>query len=94
MGENRFTKKFVEADSAFNGSYKKELDFLRGLPRDTIEALTPDTSDKQIYKALIEVVEKASKENLSQAKLLENIRSLGETAVTIAKKVPRFASLL
>lgn len=94
MGENRFTKRFSEANSAFDGSYKKELDHLRGLSRSEISALTPGTSDAQIYLDLITVVEQASKENLSQAELIVRIKRLGETAVKIAKKVPQFASLL
>tara|TARA_R110002050_G_scaffold113401_1_gene228111 strand:- start:8607 stop:8900 length:294 start_codon:yes stop_codon:yes gene_type:complete len=94
MGENRFTKQFAEADSAFDDKYKKELDHLRGLSRSEINALTPGTSDAQIYLDLIKVVEQASKENLSQAELVLRIKGLGETAVKIAKKVPLFASLL
>lgn len=94
MGENRFTKQFAEADSTFDGKYKKELDHLRGLSRSEINALTPGTSDAQIYLDLIKVVEQASKENLSQAELVLRIEGLGETAVKTAKKVPLFASLL
>ena len=67
---------------------------MRGLSRSEINALTPGTSDAQIYLDLIKVVEQASKENLSQAELVLRIKGLGETAVKIAKKVPLFASLL
>jgi hypothetical protein len=43
---------------------------------------------------LINVIEKASKDNLSQAQLISNIKGLGDKAVKIAKKLPCFAMLL
>jgi hypothetical protein len=43
---------------------------------------------------LVKVVEKASKDNLSQAQLVENIKSMGNVAVQIAKKVPGLAAWL
>ena len=53
--------------------------------------MTPDTKD---YDALIKVVQQASKENLSKAQLVDNIKELGDVAVKIAKKIPKFADLL
>lgn len=94
MAENRFTDLFAEADTAFNGKYKTELNGLMGLSKADIDSITPGTSDLQIYSILIKVVEKASKENLTQAQLIGNIKDLGDVAIKIAKKIPQFASLL
>ena len=94
MTENRFSDLFAEADAAFNGKYKKELNALTGLSKEEIDSVTPGTTDLQIYSVLIKVVEKASKDNLSQAQLISNIKELGDLAVKIAKKVPQFAALL
>ena len=94
MTENRFNDLFAEADAAFNGKYKQELNALTGLSKEEIDAVMPGTTDLQVYSVLIKVVEKASKDNLSQAQLIANIKELGEIAVKIAKKVPQFAGLL
>lgn len=94
MAENRFTDLFAQADAAFNGLYQKELNNLLGLSKSEIDAITPRTTDLQAYSVLIKVVEKASKDNMSQAELIDHIKSLGEAAVKIAKKIPSFAALL
>ena len=94
MAENRFDDLFADADAAFNGLYKNELNQLVGLSKEEIDSITPETTDLKTYAVLIKVVEKASKDNLSQAQLIENINALGDVAVQIAKKVPQFAALL
>jgi tRNA U54 and U55 pseudouridine synthase Pus10 len=94
MAENRFDDLFADADAAFNGRYKKELNQLMGLSKEDIDAITPETTDLKIYAVLVKVVEKASKDNLSQAQLVENIKSMGDVAVQIAKKVPGLAAWL
>jgi hypothetical protein len=94
MAENRFDDLFADADAAFNGLYKDELNQLVGLSKEEIDSLTPETTDLKTYAVLIKVVEKASKDNLSQAQLIENINALGDVAIQIAKKVPQFAALL
>ena len=94
MPENRFSELFANADAAFNGKYRDELIKLTGLSRKEIDAITPGTNDLEVYSVLIKVIEKASQENIKQAELIENIRELGDVAVKIAKKVPRFATLL
>jgi len=94
MSENRFTDLFAQADAAFNGLYQKELNDLLGLSKAEIDAITPGTTDLKMYSVLIRVVEKASKENMSQDDLINHIKDLGEVAVKIAKKLPSFAALL
>lgn len=94
MAENRFSELFEDADAAFNGEYKEELNNLMGLSHEDIDSVVPGTTDLQVYSVLIKVVEKASKDNLSQAELIDNIKELGDVAVKIAKKVPEFAALL
>ncbi len=94
MPENRFSNLFKEADAAFNGKYKRELNDLAGLSREEIDSVTPDTEDLRVYSMLIKVVEKASQDNLSQAQLIDNIKALGGLAVKIAKKVPALAAFL
>lgn len=94
MAKNSFTDSFAEADAAFNGIYQSELNALYGLSRQEIDALVPGTTDLQTYSVLCKVVEHASRENLSQAQLIEKIKDLGEIAVKIAKKVPQFAAII
>lgn len=94
MPENRFSALFAEADAAFNGKYKEELNELAGLSKEEIDAVAPGTTDLKMYLILTQVVEQASKNNLSQAQLVEDINELGELAVKIARKVPRLAALL
>ncbi len=90
----RFKDLFAEADAAFDGVYKNELDKLTGLSKEEIDSVTPGTEDLRVYSVLVKVVEKASKENISKAQLVEDIKELGDIAVKIAKKVPEFAALL
>lgn len=93
MTENRLKNLFKEADKAFDGMYKEQLDGLTGLSKKEVDSITPDTTDLRVYSVLIKVVEIASKENLSKAELVEDIKSLGEIAIKIAKKVPQLAVL-
>lgn len=88
---NRFNDLFDEADAAFNATYQEELNQLKGLSLEVITSITPNIKE---YTALVSVVEKASKENISKAQLVENIKGLGKIAVTIAKKIPKFSELL
>jgi len=94
MCENRFADMFAEADAAFNGLYQKELNDLSGLSKEEIDSVTPDTEDLRVYSVLVKVVEKASSDNLAQAQLIDDIKELGDVAVKIAKKVPKFSTLL
>jgi hypothetical protein len=90
---NRFTDLFADADAAFSGLYQNELSQLMGLSQSDIEAITPETTAMATYSKLIKVVEQASKDNISQADLITNIKSLGDIAIKISGKVPTLASL-
>ena len=88
-------RRFVQkADESFNGNYKEELYQLTGLSKDEINSVTPDTEDLRTYYVLLKVVEKASRQNLTQAELVDDIKELGDVAIKIAKKIPSLASLL
>lgn len=91
---NRFNDLFNQADAAFNGLHKDELGQLQGLSQIEIDAVTPGTEDLRVYSVLVEVVKQASRDNISQAELINNIKDLGEVAIKIAKKIPKFAALL
>ncbi len=94
MTENRFDDLFGEADAAFDETYQKELGELKGMTKDEIDALCPDTTAEETYLALIALVEEASTQNLSQAQLIGRIKDLGDIAIKLAKKIPSFAKLL
>ncbi len=78
---------------AFKGMHKKQLDELLGLSRAEIDMITPDMTDLQKYDELITVVKEASRVNLAQAQLKQQIEKLGAVAVKIAKRVPSLATL-
>lgn len=82
-----------KADESFNGKYKEALDQLTGLSKDEINSVTPDTEDSRTYSVLLKVVEEASRQNLTQAELIDDIKELGDVAIKIAKKIPKLASL-
>jgi hypothetical protein len=73
---------------AFRGKYALELDELAGLSRAEIDAITPGITDLQKYDELITVVKEASRVNLAQAQLKQQIERLGSVAVSIARHVP------
>ena len=73
---------------AFAGDYGDKIDALLGLSRKDIDAITPGTTDLEVYDALIEVVKEASRRNMSQAELKLRITQLGSIALKIAEKIP------
>ena len=91
--EERLRQRAEQNRKAFNGTYKAELDALHGLSKSEIDAITPDSTDMEIYAELIEVVKEASATNESQAALKTQILQMGEIAVKIAKKIPQLAVL-
>jgi tRNA U54 and U55 pseudouridine synthase Pus10 len=94
MKKNRFSESFANADSAFNGMYAAELKQLKGLSKEEINAIVPASNSMQAYQALVEIVEKASKENLTQAQLISKIKGLGTSVIQLAKKIPGWEVLL
>lgn len=94
MKPNRFSEAFANADAAFNSMYAAELKQLKGLSKEEIKTIVPTSNCMQTYQELVEVVEKASKDNLAQAQLISKIKGLGDSAIKIAKKIPSFAILL
>jgi len=94
MSENRFKDLFAEANAAFDGLYKEELNALTGLSKEEIDSVVPGTEDLRVYSVLVKVVEQASKDNLTQAQLIDNIKELGDIAIKIVKKIPQFTGLL
>lgn len=94
MPKNRFDALFAEADAAFDGAHHKALNELTGLSRKEVDSVIPGTADLRTYNVLMKVVEDASRNHLSQAQLVNNIRELGEVGVKLAQKVPSLAALL
>ena len=80
--------------AAFEGKYKDELHDLVGLSREEIDAITPGGADLQAYDQLITVVKEASRVNLGEAELKNQIEKLGGVAIQIARKSARLAALL
>lgn len=89
----RLRRLVKKADESFNGKYKDELNQLTGLSKEEVDSVTPDTEDSRTYSILLKVVEEASRKNLTQAELVEDIKELGDIAVKIAKKIPKLAQL-
>ena len=94
MKTNRFTESFANADAAFSSMYAAELKQLKGLSKEEINTIVPASNSMQVYQALVEIIEKASKDNLAQAQLMSKIKGLGTSAINIAKKIPNWAILL
>ena len=78
---------------AFKGKYQDELNQLLGISREEIDSITPDMTDLQKYDELIEVIKAASRQNLAQAQLKQQIEKLGSVAITIAKRVSSFSGI-
>ncbi len=92
--ESNLKKELEKNKKVFEGKYKKELNQLIGLSKEDIKTITPDTKDLQKYDELIILVKEASKVNLDQALLKEQILKLGSIAIQIAQKVPSLAAIL
>jgi hypothetical protein len=92
--ENDLDDTIRRGREAFSGKYSKQLNDLAGLARSDIDAIAPGITDLQKYDELISVVKEASRANLAQAELKNQIQKLGDIAVTIAKRVPSLAAFL
>jgi hypothetical protein len=78
---------------AFKGKYQTALNELAGLSKAEINQIMPEITDLQKYDELITVVKEASRVNLAQAELKNNIEKLGDVAVKVAKLVPSLAGI-
>ena len=92
--EEEIAAALKESHKAFLGKYKDELKELTKLAPETIDGITPDSTDLEVYEKLIAVVKVASSNNIKQAELGERIKQLGSVAVTIANKVEGLARVL
>lgn len=91
MEKNRFTKMAENAKKAFDGKYSKQLSELTKMSDQDFQSVLPGEDSGAIYSVLLKVVEDASRKNISQAKLVSNIKELGEKAKKLAMKVPTLA---
>jgi hypothetical protein len=95
--EDDFDKALREAldaaQIALDGSYKQSLKALLSLSMNDIKKSIPKASYAD-YSRLISVVEQASAKNVSQAILVQNIKTLGKQVVSIAKLVPSLTAML
>ena len=88
------TRIIDETRAEFEGKYGEELQALLGLSTDELEEIAPRLESTEVYAQLIAVVRNASAKNLSVARLRARIRTLGEVAVAIARKIPGLDRLL
>jgi diacylglycerol kinase family enzyme len=82
------------AERALDGQFSEIYKQLRSLSPDEIDSITPDTTDQKEYERMIALVQEATERNLNQAQLVERIKSLGDIAINIARKVPSLAALV
>lgn len=79
------------ADEAFRGQYADAITQLLGLSQTELAELCPAGTDIETYNRLIAVVKEASRVNIAQAELRQQIMQLGSVAVAIARRVPGLA---
>jgi|GEM_PF-810161 len=94
MKNNRFIKMFEEADAAFDGLYAEQLLELTKMSAEEFDSVSPGNDSNKTYTILMKVVEEASKRNLQQAELAEDIKELGDQAISLAKKIPSLGMIL
>lgn len=84
----------ARAKAAMDGSLSAEYRAIRSLDPQTIQDITPDTTDEAAYEELMAVVQQASARNESQAQLAGRIKEMGAVAVEIAKRVPTLCKII
>jgi hypothetical protein len=92
--EHELKSALTQSRIAFLGRYRDELNALAGLSEADIRSIAPNDLGALHYDELITVVKEASRANLEQAELRNQIVRLGSIAVALARKVPRLAELL
>ncbi len=73
---------------------KKALDELLQLSKDDLDAVLPHGTGTEIYANLISVLKEATRHNIAQAELVNQIKRLGQAGVSIAKLVAPLAAIL
>lgn len=91
---NRFRKSAEKANAKFFNQYGDTIKKLQGISDEDLNKLIPDTADRKIYDDLVKVVQEAETKNLQQAALVDNIKKLGNVALSIARNVPSLAAIL
>lgn len=82
------------SDEAFRGEYADAIAGLLALSEADVQAISPDPTCLETYDKLIAVVKEASRVNIAQAELRQQIVGLGNVAVAIARRIPRLSQLL
>ncbi len=92
---NRFRKSAEKANEKFFSQYRDTISALQGLSDDDLTKLLPnEPTRKEKYDALVRVVKEAETKNLQQAALVDNIKALGNVALSIARNIPSLAAIL
>jgi translation initiation factor 2B subunit (eIF-2B alpha/beta/delta family) len=81
---NKLSKFIAIADAELEQKYAQEIDDLKGLSEQEIKEFGGTTSQMQ---TVINELEKATQQNLSQAALIKNIKELGDSSYQFAKTV-------
>ncbi len=92
--KNRFSASFTKAGQAFENQYAGILDDLKGLSKNEVDELALNTTNREAYEQLLQIVEEAAAKNLKMAQLTSKIKQLGDVAVRIARKVPGLGQML
>lgn len=82
------------AEKALDGRFGQIYRELRALSPEEVDEITPGVTDQKEYERLIELVQEATEQNLSQAQLVERINELSDVAKKIAKKVHSIAGYI
>jgi uncharacterized iron-regulated protein len=72
---------------------KAELNKLKAMTRTDLENLRPRVTDQETYDKLIAVVKEATEKNEDISQLVTRVKSLGNAAVSLAKKIPGLVKL-
>lgn len=88
-----FAEDITRAEAGLQGRFGAALDELLTLSNSSTAAEDILKFPNADYSRLITLVESASASNLSNAQLKDRIVALGDSAVSIAKKVSRLAPL-
>ncbi len=92
--DDEFDAAFTDADRKFKDKYIDALSKLKGLTEEELKDILPTATDKEIYENIIELVQEATERNMAIGELRQRIERLGESAITIVKKLPVLKDIL